>query len=80
MAAILLEGSVTPGKVGLLESLEKLHRRWQQQRLRELMSEIAEAQRKKDWPRLESLMEEKEGLSRSLHRGPRPDASSAYPG
>jgi DNA primase len=80
MAAILLEGSVTPGKVGLLESLEKLHRRWQQKRLRELTSEIAEAQRKKDWPRLESLMEEKEGLSRSLHRGSRPDAGGAYPG
>jgi DNA primase len=80
MAAILLEGSVTPGKVGLLESLEKLSRRWQQQRSRELASEIAEAQRNQDWPRLESLMKEKEGLSRSLHRGSRPDASGAIPG
>ena len=81
MAAILLEGSVTPSsRVGLLESLDKLNRRWQQQRSRELAGEIAEAQRNKDWPRLESLMKEKEGLSRSLHRGSRPDASGALPG
>lgn len=80
MAAILLEGSVAPGRVGLLESLEKLNRRWQLQRSRELASEIAEAQRNQDWARLESLMKEKEGLSRSLHRGSRPDAGGAFPG
>lgn len=75
MAAILLEGNFAQGRIGLLESLEKLKRRWQQQRLRELASEISEAQRKGDRARLESLLNEKTGLSHSLHRSSRTGAS-----
>ncbi|HVT15968.1 MAG TPA: DNA primase [Thermoanaerobaculia bacterium] len=71
MAAILLEGSFGPAKAGLLESLDKLLRRWRQQRLRELKSEMAEAQRRGDRARLASLVEEKTSLSQSLHRGAR---------
>jgi DNA primase len=77
MAAILVEGPFVSGKTGLPDSLEKLVRRWQQQRLRELASEIGEAQRQGDGARLESLLREKTILSRSLHRGSRPGASGA---
>src|SRR5579864_1345794 len=52
MAQILLEEPFDPGKSGLSESLDKLVRRWRQQRLRELLSEIAEAQRQGDQARL----------------------------
>lgn len=72
MAQILLEEPVDPGKTGLSESLDKLVRRFRQQRLRELLSEIAEAQRKGDLARLASLLEEKTSLSQSLHRGSLP--------
>jgi DNA primase len=72
MARILLEEPFDPGKSGVLESLDKLVRRWRQQRLRELQSEIIEAQRRGDSARLASLLEERTGLSRSLHRGARP--------
>jgi DNA primase len=72
LARIVLEEPFDPGKSGVLESLEKLLRRWRQQRLRELQSEIIEAQRRGDSTRLASLLEEKTGLSRSLHRGTRP--------
>ncbi|MDP9120908.1 MAG: hypothetical protein M3O15_05980, partial [Acidobacteriota bacterium] len=75
MASILVEGSFAPGKSGRLsESLEKLTRRWQQQRLRELASEIAEAQRKGDQVRLESLLKQKTSLSHRFHRGAQPMA------
>ncbi len=72
MAQILLEKPFGPGTSGLSESLDKLVRRWRQQRLRELLSEIAEAQRRGDQARLASLLEEKTSLSQSLHRGIRP--------
>jgi DNA primase len=72
MAQILLEEPFDPGKSGLSESLDKLVRRFRQQRLRELLSEIAEAQRKGDLARLASLLEEKTSLSQSLHRGSLP--------
>ncbi|HVR98588.1 MAG TPA: DNA primase [Thermoanaerobaculia bacterium] len=74
MAEILLEEALTPGRIGLLESLDKLVRRWQQKRLQELQREINEAQRRGDRARLDCLVDEKLRLSRSLHRGVRPGA------
>jgi DNA primase len=71
MAQILLEEPFDPGKSGLSESLDKLVRRWRQQRLRQLLSEIAEAQRKGDLVRLARLLDEKTSMSQSLHRGAR---------
>jgi DNA primase len=71
MAQILLEEPVDPAKSGILESLDKLVRRWRQQRLRELQSAVTEAQRRGDQARLASLVEEKTRLSRSL-QGIRP--------
>jgi hypothetical protein len=71
MAQILLEEPFDPGKSGLSESLDKLVRRWRQQRLRELHSEIAEAQRSGDLVRLAKLLDEKTSMSHSLHRGSR---------
>lgn len=72
MARILLEGNFVSGRIGLLESLDKLTRRWWQQRLQELQGEINEAQRKGDHALLGRLVDEKTRLSRSLHRGSRP--------
>jgi DNA primase len=74
MARILLEGNFVSGRIGLLESLDKLLRRWWQQRLQELQGEISEAQRKGDHALLGRLADEKTRLSRSLHRGSRPGA------
>jgi hypothetical protein len=71
MAQILLEEPFDPGKSGLSESLDKLVRRWRQQRLRELLSEIAAAQRNGDLVLLARLLDEKTSMSQSLHRGPR---------
>ncbi len=75
MAHLLLEEPFDPGKSGLVESLDKLVRRWRQQRLRELQSEIAEAQRRGDQARLTSLVTEKTNLSQSL-QGIRPGPRS----
>jgi hypothetical protein len=72
MARILLEGNFVSGRIGLLESLDKLTRRWSQQRLHELQGEISEAQRTGDHALLGRLVDEKTRLSRSLHRGSRP--------
>jgi DNA primase len=72
MARILLEGNFVSGRIGLLESLDKLVRRWSQQRLQELQGEISEAQRTGDHALLGRLVDEKTRLSRSLHRGSRP--------
>ncbi|MGH9360524.1 MAG: hypothetical protein ACRD2T_01300, partial [Thermoanaerobaculia bacterium] len=69
VAQVLLEGGFNPGRPGLGESLDKLERRWRRQRLRELASEIGEAQRLGDGARLESLLHEKTSLSRALHAG-----------
>jgi DNA primase len=74
MARILLEGSFAPGRIGLLESLDRLVRRWRQQRLQELQGEINEAQRKGDLALLGRLVDERTRLSQSLHRGSRPGA------
>jgi len=73
MANILLEGNFASGsKMGLLESLDKLQRRWADQRQREIAAEIREAERKQDRLRLERLLQEKDDLNRTLHRRNRP--------
>jgi DNA primase len=71
MAMILLEGSFGPEKsAGLPESLDKLVRRWQEQRLKDLASAIRDAQRSGQEPaHLERLYDEKRRLSLVLHRG-----------
>jgi DNA primase len=71
LAQLLAEGRADPGKARLSESLDKLIRRWRQTRLRELQSEIVEAQRQGDQARLASLVEERTSVSRSL-QGVRP--------
>lgn len=67
LSQIVIEGSVTPGKPGLSGSLEKLVRRWQQQRLKDLASDVLRAERAGDHVRLERLLVEKTRLARSLH-------------
>jgi len=67
LSQIVIEGSVTPGKPGLSGSLEKLVRRWQQQRLKDLASDVLRAERAGDHVRLERLLAEKTRLARSLH-------------
>ncbi|HEV7667851.1 MAG TPA: DNA primase [Thermoanaerobaculia bacterium] len=67
LSQIVIEGAVTLGKPGLSGSLEKLVRRWQQQRLKDLASEILRAERAGDHVRLERLLAEKTRLARSLH-------------
>ncbi len=73
-ARILLEGSFAPGRIGLLESLDRLEDRWLRQRQRDLASAIREAVRQKDELRATQLYEEKRNLGLSLHRRPRPGA------
>lgn len=72
MARILLERSFASGRIGLLESLDKLVDRWRRQRIKDLHGEINEAQRKGDHALRDRLVEEKTRLSRSVHRGSRP--------
>jgi DNA primase len=73
-ARILLEGSFAPGRIGLLESLDKLEDRWLRQKQRELANAIREAVRQKDELRATQLYEEKRSLGLSLHRRSRPGA------
>jgi DNA primase len=80
MARILLEGSFAPGRTGLLVSLENLARRWKEQRLRELVREINEAQQRGlDPESLARLYQEKRTLSLSIHRRSRPGANEGFP-
>jgi DNA primase len=78
VARFVIEGLDAPGEhpgrpvstsERLRTSLDKLHRRWRDQRLRQLTREIHEAQRSGDDPRLQSLVEEKRVLSRAVHFG-----------
>ncbi len=71
LAKIMLEREITPGRIGLLESLDKLADRWRRQRIKELQGEISEAQRKGDHALRDRLVDEKTRLSHSLHRGSR---------
>jgi hypothetical protein len=67
MAEIMVGGTVVQRNVGLPELLQKMERRWRQQRLKELHHEINEAQRADDVGRLQELLEEKTALSRRHH-------------
>ena len=75
LAKIMLEREVASGRIGLLESLDKLADRWRRQRIKELHGEINEAQRKGDHALRDRLVDEKTRLSRSLHRGSRQGAN-----
>ncbi len=79
VARLVIENSVTSGKPGRLsENLDKLTRRWQQQRSRELVSEILDAQRRGDEPRARELSREQFELSQVRHsRSSRPGVGSA---
>lgn len=68
VARLLLENPVGARNGELAASLAALRRRWQQQRLRDLSAEIAEAQRVGDAELLERLLREKTALSLDLHR------------
>jgi DNA primase len=69
MARLLLEGSIAEEATGLSVALGQLNRRWLQQCVRALSSQISEAQRAGDEGRLRTLLEEKTALSRALHGG-----------
>ncbi len=70
LARLLLEGPFASRQEELHEALGQLTRRWQQQRLRSLATEIGEAQRAGDTARLERLLSEKTAMSNALHRRP----------
>ena len=55
-------------RLGLWECTDRLSRRWRKERNRALAQEIREAERRMDWERRDALLEEKQELSRSLHR------------
>jgi|GEM_PF-592311 len=55
-------------RLGLWECIERLSHRWRKERLRELVRQIHDAQRRQDVARLEALLDEKQKLSQSLHR------------
>jgi len=75
LARLLVGSGVDPDGSSLPHCLDKLTRRWLQQRLRTLAREIAEAQHQGDAARLDRLLTEKTDLSYRLHRGVAPDAS-----
>ena len=70
LARLLLEGPFASPAGELEEAFKQLKRRWQQQRLRSLASEIGDAQQAGDEARLKRLLSEKTALSRELHRRP----------
>ncbi len=70
LARLLLEGPFASPSGELEEAFKQLKRRWQQQRLRSLASEIGEAQRAGDEARLKRLLSDKTALSRDLHHRP----------
>lgn len=75
MAQILVEAPLASKGLGLAELLAELTHRWQERRLRELASEIGEAQRKGgDQALLQRLYEEKRRLSLDKHGRRRPGA------
>jgi DNA primase len=71
-AKIMVEGSFASGKNGLQESLDTLSDRWFRQRRQEVQREISDAQRRGDEALLNRLLDERDRLNRSLHRGSRP--------
>ncbi len=75
LAKIMVERGVVSGKIGLLESLDRLVDRWRKQRRQEVQREIAEAQRRGDHALLGRLLDERDRLNRSHYRGSRPGAN-----
>ena len=75
LAKIMVERGVASGKIGLLESLDRLVDRWRKQRRQEVQREIAEAQRTGDHALLGRLLDERDRLNRSHYRGSRPGAN-----
>lgn len=75
LAKIMVEREVASGKIGLLESLDRLADRWRKQRRQEVQREIAEAQRRGDHALLGRLLDERDRLNRSHYRGSRPGAN-----
>ncbi|HSM13125.1 MAG TPA: DNA primase [Thermoanaerobaculia bacterium] len=73
-AQLLLESEDSPGAASLVDALRALRRRWLRHRLRELQSEISDAQRRDDAPRLEALLAEKSAVNAELH-GIAPEAA-----
>ena len=71
VAQLLLEGPASPRPGELGESLQKLMRRYERQRSKELTREIAEAERTGNQDRLRQLLGEKSRLNERLH--PRPE-------
>ena len=69
VARLLLEGSSVQRSEDLNQALQRMNRRWQQQRLKGMSSEISAAQRSGDEALLERLVREKTALSWALHRG-----------
>jgi DNA primase len=67
LARLLLQEPVAAAKGELQTCLASLKRRWQQQRMRELSTEISRAQSLGDNASLERLLQEKNALSRELH-------------
>jgi DNA primase len=78
IAKIMLEGNFVSGRLGLLESLDKLTYRWRRQRLQELQREISEADRKGDPTLARRLNDEKVRLSRDVHRVSRAKAGGDW--
>ncbi len=69
LARLMVGSGIGPNGPTLDDCLDKLTRRWLQQRQRALSREITEAQREGDDARLERLLREKTDLSHCLHRG-----------
>ena len=67
VARLLLEGSSAQRPEDLNQALQRMNRRWQQQRLKGMSSEISAAQRSGDEALLERLVREKTALSWALH-------------
>jgi DNA primase len=81
LARILVERNFGSERIGLLrQSLENLARRWKEQRLRELVREISDAQQRGQDPELLArLYQEKRSLSLSIHGRSRPGSNEGPP-
>ena len=68
LARLLLEDAPADKAGELSECLDKLMRRWRQQRLRELAAKLSEAERRGEAEELARLLAEKTELSNLVHR------------
>lgn len=69
VASILLQTSFGPEGLVQADSLALLMKRWRQQRLKQLIREIQDAQKAGDAERQQRLLQEKSELTRLLHGG-----------